>query len=47
MQVHKKTKEHLTIRVYEDGKLLINKLPDDFERKFRMAGIPLPTFGKE
>lgn len=45
--VDEKTKEHLTIRVYEDGKLLINKLPDDFERKFRMAGIPLPTFGKE
>lgn len=41
-----KTKEHKIIRVYEDGQMLINKLPAEIERKFKMAGVPLP-FRKE
>lgn len=44
--INENTKAHEITRVYEDGKILINKLPTDIERKFRMADVPLP-FGKE
>ena len=46
LQIAKDAVRVKIIRVYEDGQMLINKLPAEIERKFKMAGVPLP-FRKE